>query len=117
VTDRGPRDEAQTFDRVNQHKFLAHILRSISDVVERKTGRDWDFGEPLQTVRQEVLALCHTQRETPRADVKIEAEALQAELTYQLRDHRLTRLWPFSPQPDSRKMAARRGPHGRGVGG
>jgi transposase len=40
-------------------------------------------------VRQEALALWHTQRETPRADVKIEAEALQAELTYQLRDRRL----------------------------
>jgi hypothetical protein len=58
-------------------------------VVERKTGLARNFGKPLQTVRQEALALWHTQRETPRADVKIEAEALQAELTYQLRDRRL----------------------------
>jgi hypothetical protein len=36
VTDRGRRDEAQTFVRVDRHKCLAHILRSISDVVEWK---------------------------------------------------------------------------------
>lgn len=89
VTDRGRRDEAQIFVRVAQHKCLAHILRSISDVVEWKDSLAWDFGEPLQTVRQEALALWHTQWETPRADAKIEAEALQAELTYQLRDRHL----------------------------
>jgi transposase len=89
VTDRGRRDDAQAFDHVAQHKCLAHILRSISDVVERKTGRARDFGAPLKACLQEALALWHRRREDPMADFKVEADALQAELTYQLRDRRL----------------------------
>jgi transposase len=89
VTDRGRSSDAQAFDHVDQHKCLAHILRSISDVVERKTGRARDFGAPLKACLQEALALWHRHRQDPGADFKVEAEALQAELTYQLRDRRL----------------------------
>jgi hypothetical protein len=89
VTDRGRSYDAQAFDRVDQQKCLAHILRSISDVVERKTGRARDFGEQLKACLQEALVLWHRQRECPVTDIKVEAEALQAELTYQLRDRRL----------------------------
>jgi hypothetical protein len=108
VTDRGRSDDAQTFDRVDQHKCLAHILRSISDVVERKTGRARDFGAQLKTVLQDALALWHTRRETPLADFKVEAEALQAELTYQLRNRRLK-------DPDNQRLLNELGwPHDRG---
>jgi len=89
VTDRGRRDDAQAFDHVDQQTCLAHILRSISDVVERKTGRARDFGVQLKAGLQGALALWHRHREDPVADFKVEAEALQAELTYQLRDRRL----------------------------
>jgi transposase len=89
VTDRGRSYDAQAFDRVDQQKCLAHILRSISDVVERKTGRARDFGVQLKARLQEALALWHRHRDTPVADFKVEAEALQAELTYQLRARRL----------------------------
>jgi transposase len=89
VTDRGRSYDAQAFDHVNQQKCLAHILRSISDVVERETGRARAFGEQLKDCLQEALALWHRHREDPVADFKVEAEALQAELTYQLRDRRL----------------------------
>jgi hypothetical protein len=89
VTDRGRRDDAQAFDRVAQQKCLAHILRSLSDVVERKRCRARAFGEQLKTSLQEALALWHAQRNAPVADFKVEAEARQAELTYQLRDRRL----------------------------
>jgi Transposase IS66 family len=89
VTDRGQSDDAQTFKRVDQPKCLPHMLRSIRDVVERKTGRARDFGVQLKAVLQEALALWHRQREDPVADFKVEAEALQAELTYQLWDRRL----------------------------
>jgi len=86
VTDRGRSYDAQAFDRVDQQKCLAHILRSISDVVERKTGRARDFGVQLKARLQEALALWHRHRDTPVADFKVEAEALQAALTSQLRD-------------------------------
>jgi transposase len=89
VTDRGRSYDAQAFDRVDQQKCLAHILRSISDVVERKRGRAREFGVQLKARLQEALALWHRHRDTPVADFKVEAEALQAELTYQLRDRRL----------------------------
>ena len=88
VTDRGRSYDAQAFDRVAQQKCLAHILRSISDVVERKNGRARDFGVQLKAVLQEALAVCHRHREDPVADSKVEAEALQAELTYQRRHRR-----------------------------
>jgi transposase len=89
VTDRGRSYDAQAFDHVAQQKCLAHILRSISDVVERKTGRARDFGAQLKACLQEALALWHRHREHPVADFKVEAEALQAELTHQLRNRRL----------------------------
>jgi transposase len=79
VTDRGRSDDAQAFDRVDQHKCLAHILRSISDVGERKTGRAREFGEQLK----DALALWPKRRDGQATDVKVEAEALQAEITYQ----------------------------------
>jgi Transposase IS66 family len=89
VTDRGRSDDAQTFDHVDQQKCLAHTLRSINDVVERKTGRARDFGAQLKACLQEALALWHRHREDPVAEFKVEAEALQAELTHQLRNRRL----------------------------
>lgn len=104
VTDRGRSYDAQAFDRVDQQKCLAHILRSISDVVERKTGRARDFGVHLKTVLQDALALWHTHRDTPVADFKVEAEALQAELTYQLRNRRLQ-------DPDNQRLLNELGWH------
>jgi transposase len=89
VTDRGRSSDAQAFDHVDQQKCLAHILRSLSDVVERKMGRARAFGAQLKTVLQDALTLWHRHRDRPVADFKVEAEALQAELTYQLRDRRL----------------------------
>jgi hypothetical protein len=89
VTDRGRSYDAQAFDRVEQQKCLAHILRSLHDVVERKRGRARDFGAQLKAVLQDALALWHRHRDSPVADFKVEAEALQTALTYQLRDRRL----------------------------
>jgi hypothetical protein len=89
VTDRGRRDEAQAVDRVAQQQCLAHLLRSLSDVMERKRGRARAFGTPLKTVRQDALALWHRHRDSPVADFKVEAAVLQTELTYQRRDRRL----------------------------
>jgi hypothetical protein len=41
---------------------------------------------------QDALALWHRHQEDPVADFKVEAAALQAEITYQLRSRRLTDL-------------------------
>jgi transposase len=103
-TDRGRSYDAQAFDQVNQQKCLAHILRSISEVVARKTGRAREFGDQLKTVLQDALALWHAHRDTPVADFKLETEALQAELTDQLRDRRLK-------DPDNQRLLNELGWH------
>jgi hypothetical protein len=92
VPERGRHDDAQSFDWVEQQKGLAHILRSINDMVERKRGRAREFGVQLRATLQEALALWHRHWGSPVADFNVEAEALQAELTYHLRDRRLKDL-------------------------
>ena len=57
--------------------------------MERKRGRARAFGAQLKTVLQDALALWHRHRDSPVADFKVEAEVLQTELTYQLRNRRL----------------------------
>jgi transposase len=104
VTDRGRSYDAQAFDRVDQQKCLAHILRSISDVVETQAGRARDFGEQLKALLQEALALWHAHRDGAVTDFKVEAEALQAELTYQLRARRLK-------DPDNQRLLNELGWH------
>jgi transposase len=104
VTDRGRSYDAQAFDHVDQQKCLAHILRSISAVVERKTGRARAFGEQLKTALQDALTLWHRHRDSPMTDFKVEAEALQAEITYQLRDRRLK-------DPDNQRLLNELGWH------
>jgi transposase len=89
VTDRGRSYDAREFDGVQQQQCLAHILRSIRDVLERKTGRARGFGVQLKACLQEALALWHAHRDGHEPDFKAEAEALHAELTYLLRDRRL----------------------------
>jgi hypothetical protein len=104
VTDRGRSDDAQAFNRVDQHKCLAHILRSLSDVVERKTGRAREFGAQLKTALQDALALWHEHRAGRVTDFTVEAEALQAEITYPLRDRRLK-------DPDNQRLLNELGWH------
>jgi transposase len=89
VTDRGRSSDAQAFDGVPQQKCLAHIQRSISEVLETKVGRARDFGEQLKRLLQETLELWHAHRDGQRMGYKVDAEALQAEITYQLRNRTL----------------------------
>lgn len=80
VPDRGRRDDAQAVDRVEPHKGRAHLRRALRDVVARTRGRARECGEPRKAVRQDALARWHRHRDGPVADVKVEAEARQAEL-------------------------------------
>jgi hypothetical protein len=86
VTDRGRSDDARAVAGVDQQKCLAHILRSIDDVLATKKSRARDVGEQLKALLQEALALWHEHRDGHVPDFKADAEALQAEVTYQWRD-------------------------------
>jgi transposase len=104
VTDRGRSYDAQAFDGVPQQKCLAHIQRSISDVLETKTGRARDFGGQLKGLLQEAMELWHAYRDGHRKDYKAEAEALQEEITYHLRNRTLK-------DPDNQRLLNELGWH------
>ena len=53
VTDRGRSYDAQALSGVKQQKCLAHVLRSISEVVETKRGRGRSFGKRLSGLLRE----------------------------------------------------------------
>ena len=90
ATDRGRSYDAQAFDDVRQQKCLAHIQRSLSDVLVTKTGRARDFGERLKGLLHDALQLWHDYHHGTVTDFATEAKALREELTYQLRDRLLT---------------------------
>ena len=97
VTDRGRSYDAQAFDNVNQQKCLAHILRSISDVLQTKKGRARDFGERLKSLLQDAMELwraCHA-GEAP--DFATQAQHVQEVITYHLRPRVLT-------DPDNQRL-------------
>jgi transposase len=104
VTDRGRSYDAQAFDGVPQQKCLAHIQRSISEVLATKVGRARDFGEQLKGLLQEALELWHAYRDGRRTDFKVDAEALQEEITYQLRHRSLK-------DPDNQRLLNELGWH------
>jgi hypothetical protein len=104
VRDRGRSYDAQAFDNVRQQKCLAHIQRSISDVLETKTGRARDFGEGLKGLLQGALQLWHAYHQGMVPDFPTEAKALQEEITYQLRNRRLR-------DPDNQRLLNELGWH------
>ena len=89
VPDRGRSYDAQAFDGVPQQKCLAHIQRSISEVLATQGGRARDFGEQLKGLLQEALELWPADRDSGGTDVKVDAEALQEAITDQLRHRSL----------------------------
>ena len=62
VTDRARSYDAQALSGVRQQKCLAHVLRSISEVVETKRGRGRSFGKRLSELLREAMQLRESQR-------------------------------------------------------
>jgi transposase len=89
VTDRGRSDDAHAVDDVRQQKCLAHVQRSLSEVLAANTGRARDFGERLKGLLRDALHLWHDDHDGTVTDVATEAKALREELTDQLRDRPL----------------------------
>ena len=86
VTDRGRRYDAQALSGVKQQKCLAHVLRSISEVVQTKRGRGRSFGNRLSRLLREAMELRQAYHRGEAADFAAEAERLRREATYHLRD-------------------------------
>jgi hypothetical protein len=88
VTDRGRSDEAHAFDDVRQQTCLAHIQRSLGEVLALKTGRARDVGAGLKARRQDALPRWHAYHAGSATDFVTDAKALRAEFTYERRDRR-----------------------------
>ena len=86
VTDRGRSCDAQALSGVKQQKCLAHVLRSISEVVQTKRGRGRSFGNRLSRLLREAMELRQAYHRGEAADFAAEAERLRREATYHLRD-------------------------------
>jgi transposase len=97
VTDRGRSYDAQAFDDVKQQKCLAHLLRSISDVLATKQGRARDFGERLKGLLQDAIQLWRAWHAGAVADFPTEAQALWDAITHHLRPRILT-------DPDNQRL-------------
>jgi hypothetical protein len=97
VTDRGRSYDAQAFDAVAQQKCLAHILRSISDVLQTKKGRARDFGERLKGLLQDAMQLGRAWQAGEVTDFVTEAHALGDAITHHLRPRLLT-------DPDNQRL-------------
>lgn len=104
VTDRGRSDDAQAFDDVKQQKCLAHILRSISEVLKTKKGRARDVGERLTGLLQDTMQLWRGSHPGEVADFTVQALGLQDAITHHLRNRCL-------PAPDNQRVLTHIGRH------
>ena len=86
VTDRGRSYDAQALSGVKQQKCLAHVLRSISEVVQTKTGRGRSFGKRLKGLLREAMELWRAYHRGEASDFGVRAERLKREVRYHLRD-------------------------------
>ena len=86
VTDRGRSYDAQALSEVKQQKCLAHILRSVSEVVQTKTGRGRSFGKSLTGLLREAMELWRAYHRGEAEDFEVQAERLKREVSYHLRD-------------------------------
>ena len=94
VTDRGRSYDAQALSGVKQQKCLAHVLRSISEVVQTKRGRGrtpdrsrgHGFGKRLSGLLREAMELRQSYRRGEASDYVAETERLRREVSYHLRD-------------------------------
>ena len=94
VTDRARSYDAQALSGVRQQKCLAHVLRSISEVIETKVGRGrtpdrsrgHGFGKRLSGLLREAMELRQSYRRGEASDYVAETERLRREVSYHLRD-------------------------------
>jgi hypothetical protein len=86
VCDRGKSYDAEELADVAQQKCLSHLLRNASEVAEKKTGPAKQFSLKLKDQLREAMALRATKAELDAVEYRQQAEALEEELTWHLRN-------------------------------
>lgn len=110
VGDRARVFDARTLSGVRQQKCLAHVLRSLSEVLEGKKGRARDFAAALSALLREAIGLWK-RRQAGRICAEACAEAygseatrVRSEVAHLLRERRLT-------DPDNQRLLNELGTH------
>lgn len=85
VSDRGKSYDAEQLYDVAQQKCVAHLLRNVTDVVERKQGRARQFGATLKALLREGLALWHARNDLSEEEFRERGQELDERMTYHLR--------------------------------
>jgi transposase len=90
ITDRGTSYDGAELAAVKKQKCLAHVLRSLSEVLEKKTRGARRFAKRLKAQLQQALALWHERRAGPVvSDFGARVVELKRAITDQLRNRRL----------------------------
>lgn len=90
ITDRAGVYDAEAFAKVKKQKCLAHVQRSIAEVLETKTRGARRFAKRLKDLLKQALAMNRERRAGPvAADFANRLRRLRSDLTDHLRDRRL----------------------------
>jgi transposase len=97
IADRGTSYDAQELAGVRQQKCLAHVLRSLSEVLAKMSGKARWFAAKLKALLREALALWRENRAGPAQDFAGRARRLKAAIAAHLRDRALS-------DPDNQRL-------------
>ena len=107
-TDRGKSYDAKALAGVKQQKCVAHLQRSVSELLETKWGRGRSFGLGLRRLFVEAMALWQSYHAGTAVDFAAQATDLRQRLDEHLRERVL-------PDPDNQRLLDQlRWQHGRG---
>jgi len=104
VTDRGRSYDAIALAGVRQQKCLAHIQRTLSQVLAQQQGKARAFGSQLKGLFRQAIDLWHAYHQGQRSGFAAQAQQLQHALTHHLRDRPLK-------DPDNRRRLNELGWH------
>jgi hypothetical protein len=97
VTDRGRSYEAHSFRGVKQQKCLAHLQRTLGEVLDRKKGRARDLAEGARELLRLAVGLWEQYHYGARKEFHWWVPEVRLALSYHLRDR------PFK-DPDNQKL-------------
>jgi hypothetical protein len=86
VTDRGRSYEAHSFRRVKQQKCLAHLQRTLSEVLDRKKGRARELAEGVRELLRLAVGLWEQYHYGDREEFERWVPEVRLALTYHLRE-------------------------------
>ena len=88
-TDRGRSYEDQSFNRVKQRKCLAHLQRTLSEVLDRKKGRARELAEGARELLRLAVGLWEQYHYGDREEFERWVPEVRWALSYHLRDRPL----------------------------